>query len=117
MARKNRNGSRRQDEARALLRQVGVDGCSPVSAEPQAAKEHLDSERRDELHGLLVRCRDVFAGPDGKLGRASVVRHRVGAATTEPVKVNPRRMGWARRDIVSQHIDGMLEQGVVEHAE
>ncbi|XP_077966887.1 uncharacterized protein LOC144420917 [Styela clava] len=64
--------------------------------------EDLTVEQRQSVRDLLVEFQDIFAGPDGKLGRTSVVKHKIKTSTSEPIKVSPRRIGWAKREIAEK---------------
>nr|XP_039272299.1 uncharacterized protein LOC120346603 [Styela clava] len=83
--------------------------------------EDLTVEQRQSVRDLLVEFQDIFAGPDGKLGRTSVVKHKIKTSTPEPIKVPPRRMGWrmgwAKRGIAEKQVQSMLDQGVIEPSE
>ena len=80
----------------------------------QGASEKLTESELDVLTSLLSEYSDMFATPGGPLGRTDLIRHKIDTGDAMPVRLPPRRLPPAQREIANQEIDKMLEQGVVE---
>ena len=77
-------------------------------------ESELSESQTSEIEKLLICFQNVFAGPDGQLGRTSVTKHRIVTTDPRPIKIPPRRLGWAKREIVNGEIDKMLANDVIE---
>ena len=80
----------------------------------QGASKKLTESELDVLTSLLSEYSDIFATPGGPLGRTDLIRHKIDTGDAMPVRLPPRRLPPAQREIANQEIDKMLEQGVVE---
>jgi hypothetical protein len=74
----------------------------------------LTEEQREKVSAVLSQYEDVFVGPDGKLGHTTVVKHTIDTGDARPVKLPPRRLPLAQRDVVKQEVDKMLNDGIIE---
>ena len=52
-------------------------------------------------------------GPDGKLGRTSLVEHTIDMGDARPIKQPPRRVPIAMRGVVDEEINKILESDVI----
>jgi hypothetical protein len=78
------------------------------------ATSSLSPEGAQHVVALLLEYGDVFTGPDGSLGRTDMVEHHIVTGDARPIKVPYRPPGFAKKQIVEQILDEMLEKGVVE---
>ena len=62
----------------------------------------LTSEQKRKVKEFLVEFQDVFIGPDGKLGRSSIVKHTIDTGDTRPIKIPPRRLPIAQKELVER---------------
>ena len=63
---------------------------------------------------LIVDYADVFAEPDGPLGRTTLVHHEIDTGDAAPVRERMRRYSPKHLEIIDQEVDRMLEQDVIE---
>jgi hypothetical protein len=70
----------------------------------------------NSLKRLLVRYQDVFSQSELDLGLTTIVKHRIDTGNTPPFRQQLRRFPPAHVQAISEHIDNMLEQGVIEPA-
>ncbi len=74
----------------------------------------LKPEEVEKLRTLLVDFSDVFALSDAELGCTDVLQHPIDTGEHAAIKQQPYRTPIVRREIVSQMIDAMEAQGVVQ---
>ena len=74
----------------------------------------LSDENKTKLVSCLCQYSDVFVGSDGKLGRTTKVSHTIDTGNHKPVKLPPRRLPIAQREIAEKEIKTMLDQDVIE---
>ena len=67
-----------------------------------------------KLQATLAEYQDVFHAPGGKLGRTSKVKHTIDTGDNKPVKLPPRRLPVAQREIVENELDKMLKDDLIE---
>ena len=75
--------------------------------------QEVTADQRAEVVRLLWEFQDVFMGPDGKLGRTSLVEHTIDTGDARPIKQPPRRVPIAMRGVVDEEINKMLESDVI----
>lgn len=73
----------------------------------------LDSDQISQLQQLLLKYRACF---NEKPGRTSIIRHHIDTGDTKPIKLRPYRVSPARQRIISQQIQQMLQDGIIEPA-
>ena len=78
------------------------------------AGDGLEPAQADQVHSLLRQHTTAFVGPDGKLGCTELVRHQIDTGEARPVKVPYRPAGFARRQIIEENLQKMLEEQVIE---
>ena len=102
--------------------------CEFVVDESTELPEHLHSlydrsskcltqEQKSTLFDLLVSYKDIFVGPDGKFGRTKLVKHKIDTGDHKPIKIPPRRLPVAQREIVENEIQKMLDNNIIEPSE
>ena len=73
----------------------------------------LSRQQRAELGSPLDEYSDIFsAGPDD-LGRTGIVKHQIDTGSQPPIKQAPRRVPMHQQETVRQHVEEMLQHGVV----
>ena len=73
----------------------------------------LHEEEQLELTELVKKYSELFALSSSELGRTSLVEHSINTGDHLPIKQLPRRVPYFLRAKVSQHVEEMLEQGVI----
>src|SRR5208282_1113344 len=61
-------------------------------------------------------CQDIFSKPEVDLGVTDVVVHQIETEAARPFRQQLRRFPPAHVEAISQYIDNMLKQGVIEPA-
>ena len=51
---------------------------------------------------------------DDDLGRITIVKHQIDIGDATPVRQPPRRLPFHQRQVVQQHLDKMLRNGIIE---
>jgi transposase InsO family protein/predicted aspartyl protease len=69
-----------------------------------------------KLVDLLMAYQDVFSKSEFDLGLTSIVKHRIDTGDAPPFRQQLRRFPPAHVEAISQHIDDMMNQGVIEPA-
>ena len=75
---------------------------------------NLNSAQRKGLASLLDEFTDVFSLGPSDLGRTGIVQHRIDTGDHPPIKQAPRRIPMHQQGTVRQHVDDMLQHGVVQ---
>ena len=68
------------------------------------------------LQELLLSNRHIFCETENELGRTDVLEHRIDTAAARPVRQQLRRFPPAHVEAISEQVDSMLAQGVIEPA-
>ncbi|KAJ8712243.1 hypothetical protein PYW07_005085 [Mythimna separata] len=74
----------------------------------------LEPDHRDRLSNLLMVNEDIFK-PGG--GPTSFAVHRIDTGDAVPISSPPYRVSPAKKEIIRQQLDKMLEEEVIEEAE
>jgi hypothetical protein len=74
----------------------------------------LSEEQRHSVLLLLMTYKDIFAEPEGSLGRTGLVQHTIDVGNARPFRQPPRRTPMAQRPVVEEELEKMLERGVIE---
>ena len=69
-----------------------------------------------ELQELLLRNRHVFSESEQDLGLTDFVEHHIDTGSAKPVRQPLRRFPPAHVQAISDHVDNMLSQGIIEPA-
>lgn len=83
-----------------------VDGVAPEASENE----------RKLLSDLLIKYKDSFQGPDGKLGRTNLVSHRI-ETNCKPIKQRLRTPPIHMQDAVDAELDRMIKHDIIEPSE
>ena len=78
------------------------------------SSEKLLESQGQQLTQLIGEYSDVFALNDAELGCTNMVRHSIDTGDNPPVKQRPYRTPIVYRKTISQMIDQMTEQGVIQ---
>ena len=76
--------------------------------------ESLTAEQYAELEGKLLDNADVFALDGSELGYTDIVKHSIDTGDHSPIKQNPRRTPFVHRNKISQLVNDMLKQQVIQ---
>ena len=79
-----------------------------------SASEELTASQRDVLCGMIKKNIDAFMGSDGKLGRTSLISHKIDTGNAYPIKQSYRRLAQKQQEIADEEIEKMLRQGIIE---
>lgn len=79
--------------------------------------EGLGPEDRQRFKELLIRHVAAFALHDGDLGRTGLVKHTIDTGKAQPIRLPPRRMPQATRDLARQELEKMKQAGIIEPAD
>ena len=77
----------------------------------------LTEAQRKQMCGLVYKNKDVFVGPDGKLGLTKVVKHSITLNDNVPIKCRPYRAPLTQRKIIEEELDRMLDAGLIESSD
>ena len=78
------------------------------------ASGEMSSSEYQILTNLISSYSDIFASPNGELGRTDRIKHTIDTGDARPIRQAPRRLSPCRRELVEQEIDKMLAQGIIE---
>ena len=70
----------------------------------------------NSLEKLLIDYHDVFSKSELDLARTTIVQHQIDTGETPPIRQQLRRFPPAHVKGISEHVDNMLQQGVIEPA-
>ncbi|KRY06033.1 Transposon Ty3-I Gag-Pol polyprotein, partial [Trichinella patagoniensis] len=94
---------------------AGVDGSEDwTRALVDGAECSARSKRA--LRSILRKCGKAISRGEADLGRTSLVKHRIETGGAQPVKLPPRRLPQAQREVVDRLIREMLHAGVIQPA-
>jgi len=68
------------------------------------------------LESILMSYLDVFSQSENDLGLTDIIMHYIDTGDVKPVRRPLRRFPPAHAESISQHVDTMLEQGIIEPA-
>ena len=88
-----------------------------VDNTPEARKanlSHVPDIQRQKLQEMLDRNADLFAKNDCDLGRTDLVKATIDTGDHPPIKQNPYRLPFSERKLVQEHIEKMLEAGIIK---
>ena len=76
-------------------------------------KVSLQQKDQAKLKELVAEYSELFAHNSTELGCTTLIEHSINTGDHQPIKQLPRRVPHSLRAKVSQHVQEMLEQGVV----
>lgn len=99
--------------------------CESVADDLPELPEHLQSlfdrtskcltqEQKSNVFDLLLSYKDISVDPGGKFGRTKIVKHKIDTGDNKPIKIPPRRLPYAQREIVEKEIQQMLDNNIIE---
>ena len=102
--------------------EVGLWERKSLSDVPEHLRQLIEADRLTEeqtasLCGVICQYEDLFAKPDGPLGRTSLVKHTIYTGDCRPVKRPPRRFPEKQRQIVEEEVEKMLDQGIIRESD
>lgn len=68
------------------------------------------------LKELLIANKDAFSQSDTDLGLTKVIAHKIDTGDAKPFRQPLRRFPPAHVEAITQHVDSMLQQGIIEPA-
>ncbi|KAJ8037468.1 hypothetical protein HOLleu_18285 [Holothuria leucospilota] len=74
----------------------------------------LEEKQRQELVSLITQYGHVFSKGPSDMGRTKVVQHTINTGSHAPIKQAPRRVPISRREEITNHLNEMLANDVVE---
>ncbi len=83
----------------------------------EALQQHLSSDQVSEVQTLLRRWTHVFSLHDLDLGHAPTVKHHIRLNDNTPFKERTRRIPPAMIEEVREHLQEMLDLGVIRRSE
>ncbi|KRY07218.1 Transposon Ty3-G Gag-Pol polyprotein, partial [Trichinella patagoniensis] len=83
---------------------------------PEKAAPECSARSKKALRSILQKCGKAISRGEADLGRTSLVKHRIETGGAQPVKLPPRRLPQAQREVVDRLIREMLHAGVIEPA-
>ncbi|XP_021370891.1 uncharacterized protein LOC110461655 [Mizuhopecten yessoensis] len=83
----------------------------------KGASSKLTEGQSQELTSLVAEFQDIFVGPEGKLGKTDIASRKIDTGEAKPIKVPPRRVPLARKEVIERELESMLKAGVVQPSE
>lgn len=80
----------------------------------ESTKESLSPSESREAEKLLTDYKDIFTKGDHDLGRTGLVKHPIDTGDTQPIKQRPRRVPLAKESEVSDMVQDMASQNIIE---
>ena len=68
------------------------------------------------MHDLVDKYSDVFVGPDGKLGKCGLIKHKIQLIDENPIRHRAYRLNPKLQLIMEQKLGELLEQGIIEES-
>lgn len=97
------------------LPQSNLTESDPVIAElVSKVDQSLTAADRSKLASLLREFSHTFSRGENDLGRTDVVTHNIDTGNSGPVRQSLRRHPPLHQEAITQHVQSMLEQGVIE---
>ena len=82
--------------------------------EQMISRSRVKQGKRKAVRELVAQYTDVFASPDGKMGRTDIAHHHIDLVDPHPVKQRLRRAAQAHQEIIDREVTHMLDEDVVE---
>ena len=89
------------------------EGLTDAVVADKASLGHLPFTERKQLQALLRQCDHLFARTDGDLGCTDLTQVNLDTGDHPPVRQRPYRTPFTYRPLVNEHVDSMLENGIV----
>eukprot|EP00117_Sycon_ciliatum_P036843 scpid114185/ scgid27675/ Retrovirus-related Pol polyprotein from transposon opus; Protease; Reverse transcriptase; Endonuclease len=75
---------------------------------------NLPPDQQSQLHALLEEFSDIVSTGPSDVGRTQVITHDIPTTTDQPIRMQPRRLPVHRQAEVRDHIDRLIDDGIVE---
>ena len=75
---------------------------------------NLSSPQRKELASLLDQFTDIFSSGPADLGQTGIMQHCIDTGDHPPIKQAPRRVPMHQQGTVCQHVEDVLQHGVIQ---
>jgi transposase InsO family protein len=112
-----------EDHKSAMKIRMTMESAAEVKEVPEFMKKllgevhpSLSEKHVEELKRILLSYQDVFSKSEGDLGLTTVAKHRIDTGGAPPFRQQLRRFPPAHVQAISEHVDQMLHQGVIETA-
>ncbi len=89
-----------------LLDKIGLDFLS----------KNASQEQFDSVKSMLLKWKHIFSKDSSDLGKTDVLRHRIDLTDETPIKEKARRVPPNMIDELRQHINQLLDIGVIEES-
>jgi predicted aspartyl protease len=76
--------------------------------------KHLTDEQIKNAKAFIRTESDAFATADDPTGRTNIVQHRINTGNIKPIRQPPRRLPPAKHQEVTQMVDKMKNEGIME---
>ena len=96
------------------VQRIRVDLPEHLATVAENAGGQLSEQQKGQVKDLLLKHSDAFATADGKVGSTDLVRHTIDTGNASPIKTPYRPPAFAKRAIIDENLDQMLENGVIE---
>src|SRR5271165_7173130 len=73
----------------------------------------LTPEQRDRAVTLIRDNASLFSTSEFDIGRTDLIKHTIDTGEHKPFKQQLRRHPWSHQDVIDQHVDKMLQTGVI----
>ena len=103
--------------------EVHVNSCTTSDTNPRLTSvnttlpsipSHLNKEQQESLQQVLMEYSYLFAQSSNDLGCTHLITHDIDTGTARPIKQPARRKPLKAREIEDQHVEDMLNNGVVK---
>lgn len=75
---------------------------------------NLNSDQREKVQQILNENQNIFSRNSSDIGRTSLVTHKIDTQGANPIKQRPRRVPFAKQEIVKNSVKDMLDAGIIE---
>jgi hypothetical protein len=82
----------------------------------EACKDNLTVDQLEQVWQLISTYHTVFSISDTDVGHTDLIEHRIVTTDDVPVKIPPRRLPIAKREVVQQEIDRWLKLGIIRES-
>ena len=98
----------------AMEEEVSENSADDIPETKKAKLSHVPEAQRQKIVDLLEKNADLFAKNDCELGKTHLVTCKIDTGDHPPIKQNPYRLPYSQRQLVEEHVQKMLEAGVIE---
>ena len=79
----------------------------------EKVKGGLTAEQQGKAQEILTKYKQTFATSKEDIGRTHLVQHKIPTGDARPVRQNPRRLPFSKREDCAREVQRMLEMGVI----